>query len=72
MRLVSLCNVLIQTRRLQKVKSAFHDTDTDILARIVARKIAPRVGQVGEDVRVGVVECQLMEVVYIPMFFIAR
>jgi len=37
---------------------------TDILARIIARKIA-RVGQVGEDVRfgvgvlVGAVECQL-------------
>jgi len=38
---------------------------TDMLARILARKIAPRVGQLGEDVRVGVrvrvgvVECQL-------------
>ena len=29
---------------------------TDVLARILARKIAPRVGQVGEDVGVGVVD----------------
>jgi len=54
-RTTTFVGAFIVTEEISMIKLEFHDadTDTDILARILAR-MDRRVGRVGEDVRVGV------------------